>query len=134
MQQHTLGEGYACFVYRTFRSRLGAALPFKGSAGAKFFLGVMGQNKEARLFPLLPLFSVAYKHMPLNTMTLKAILARQCGMGETSSGPLLKDYLLDVLCSFRDVPHGRITTNGTDVSVQCTLSESDRRTKMVRAP
>jgi hypothetical protein len=110
----------------------------KGLPVLKFLLGDMEQDKEARLFPLLPLFSAPCKHMPVNTVTLKAMLAGRCDMGETGSGSFLKDYPWDVLFSFRGVLHGRktfdgrITTNGADVSVQYTLPEAPLCKKRAR--
>ncbi len=112
----------------------------KGLPVLKFLLGDMEQDKDAKLFPLLPIFSASCKHMPLNTVTLKAMLAGRCDMSETSSGPLLKDYPWDALFTFRGVLHGRktfdgrITTNGTDVSVQYMLPEPPVYKKRPRKP
>jgi hypothetical protein len=110
----------------------------KGLPILKLLLSDMEQDKDAKLFPLLPLFSAACKHMPLSTITLKAMLAGRCDMEHTSSDPLLRDYPWDVLFTFRGVLHGRktfdgrITTNGSDVSVQYTLPEPGMKRKRTR--
>jgi hypothetical protein len=112
----------------------------KGLPVLRLLLSDLAQDENVKLFPLLPLFSAKRKHMPLNTATLKAMLVGRCGMGDTGSGPFLKDYPWDSLFTFRGVLHGhktfdgRITTNGADVSVQFTLPEPALCKKRGRGP
>jgi hypothetical protein len=112
----------------------------KGLSVLRLLLSDMAQDKDAKLFSLPLLFSAAYKHMPLNTATLTAMLVERCGMRDTGSSPIFKGYPWDASLIFRGVLHehkildGLITTNGADASVRYALPKTTLCKKRARGP